>query len=100
MAQPIDTAHLGVCWVVSLDAHQDEADLTDVTKPGRSHRSGTNPWQMKYPCPANAGNGGEAASWFSQIARECAPGPQGRLNRPPSTILPGVGRRRRPIDGQ
>jgi hypothetical protein len=33
-------------------------------------------------------------------ARECAPGPQGRLNRPPSTISPGVGRRRRPIDGR
>ena len=28
-----------------------------------------------------------------------APGPQGRANRPPSTISPGVGRRRRPIDG-
>jgi hypothetical protein len=27
----------------------------------------------------------------SEIARECAPGPQGRLNRPPSTISPGVG---------
>jgi putative membrane protein len=45
-------------------------------------------------------NGGEAASWCSAIARECAPGPQGRPNRPPSTISPGVGRRRRPIDGQ
>jgi hypothetical protein len=33
-------------------------------------------------------------------ARECAPGPQGRPNRPPSTIPPGVGRRRRPIDGR
>jgi hypothetical protein len=32
-------------------------------------------------------------------ARECAPGPQGRLNRPSSTISPMVGRRRRPIDG-
>jgi hypothetical protein len=32
-------------------------------------------------------------------ARECAPGPQGRPNRPPSMISPGVGRRRRPIDG-
>jgi hypothetical protein len=29
-------------------------------------------------------NDGEAASWFSD-ARECAPGPQGRRNRPPST---------------
>jgi hypothetical protein len=43
--------------------------------------------------------GGEAASWFWD-ARECAPGPQGRPNRPPSTISPGVGRRRRPIDGR
>jgi hypothetical protein len=33
-------------------------------------------------------------------ARECVPGPQGRPNRPPSTISPGVGRRRRPIDGR
>jgi hypothetical protein len=32
-------------------------------------------------------------------AHECRPGPQGRPNRPPSTIPPGVGRRRRPIDG-
>jgi hypothetical protein len=32
-------------------------------------------------------------------ARDSAPGPQGRLNRPSSTISPGVGRRRRPIDG-
>jgi hypothetical protein len=32
-------------------------------------------------------------------ARECAPGPQGRPNRPSSTILLVVGRRRRPIDG-
>jgi len=32
-------------------------------------------------------------------ARECAPGPQGRLNRPSSTISLVVGRRRRPIDG-
>jgi hypothetical protein len=38
-------------------------------------------------------------SWFSEIARECAPGPQGRPNRPSSTILLVVGRRRRPIDG-
>jgi hypothetical protein len=45
-------------------------------------------------------NGGEAANWFSLIACECAPGPQGRPNRPPSTISPGVGRRRRPIDGR
>jgi hypothetical protein len=45
-------------------------------------------------------NGGVAANWFSEIARECAPGPQGRLNRPPSSLSPGVGRRRRPIDGQ
>jgi hypothetical protein len=43
--------------------------------------------------------GGVAASWFSLIARECAPGPQGRLNRPSSIILLVVGRRRRPIDG-
>jgi hypothetical protein len=33
-------------------------------------------------------------------ARECAPGPQGRPNRPPSTIPLVVGRRRRPIDGR
>jgi hypothetical protein len=26
------------------------------------------------------GNGGAAASWFSEIAHECAPGPQGRLS--------------------
>ena len=32
-------------------------------------------------------------------ARECAPGPQGRPNRPSSIILPVVGRRR-PIDGR
>jgi hypothetical protein len=32
-------------------------------------------------------------------ARECAPGPQGRLNRSSSTISLVVGRRRRPIDG-
>jgi hypothetical protein len=32
--------------------------------------------------------------------RDCAPGPQGRPNRPSSSIPPGVGRRRRPIDGQ
>jgi hypothetical protein len=25
------------------------------------------------------GIGGVAATWFSEIARECAPGPQGRL---------------------
>jgi hypothetical protein len=35
----------------------------------------------------------------SEIARECAPGPQARLNRPSSTILLVGGRRRRPIDG-
>ena len=45
------------------------------------------------------GNGGEAATWFSQIARDSAPGPQGRPNRPPSPISLVVGRRRRPIDG-
>jgi hypothetical protein len=32
-------------------------------------------------------------------ARKCAPGPQGRPNRPSSIILLVVGRRRRPIDG-
>jgi hypothetical protein len=48
---------------------------------------------------------GEMRDWrrsrklVSGIARECVPGPQGRPNRPPSTISPGVGRRRRPIDG-
>jgi hypothetical protein len=44
------------------------------------------------------GNGGVAASWFSEM-RDSAPGPQGGLNRPSSIIPPGVGRRRRPIDG-
>jgi hypothetical protein len=43
--------------------------------------------------------GGVAAGWVSEIARDSAPGPYDRLNRPPSTISPGVGRRRRPIDG-
>jgi hypothetical protein len=41
---------------------------------------------------------GVATDWFSGCARS-APGPQGRPNRPSSTISPGVGRRRRPIDG-
>jgi hypothetical protein len=44
------------------------------------------------------GIGGEAACRFSGT-RECAPGPQGRPNRPSSTIPPVVGRRGRPIDG-
>jgi hypothetical protein len=38
-------------------------------------------------------NGGVAASWFSLIARS-APGPQGRPNRPPSTISPDHAPRR------
>jgi hypothetical protein len=42
----------------------------------------------------------KAANWVFLDARDSAPGPQGRLNRPPSTISPGVGRRRRPIDGR
>ena len=50
-------------------------------------------------CHGEMRNGGVAAGWFSEIARECAPGPQGRPNRPSSTILLVVGRRRRPIDG-
>jgi hypothetical protein len=45
------------------------------------------------------GSGGAAAGWCSGIACECAPGPQGRLNRPSSTISLVVGRRRRLIDG-
>jgi hypothetical protein len=32
-------------------------------------------------------NGGEAANWFSLIPCECAPSPQGRMDRPSSTIL-------------
>ena len=43
-------------------------------------------------------NGGEAASWFSGIARQCAPGPQGRPHRPSFAIPLVVGRRRRSID--
>ena len=44
--------------------------------------------------------GGVAAGWVSLMRANAALGPQGRLNRLPSTISPGVGRRRRPIDGQ
>ena len=47
---------------------------------------------------AKCGNGGAAAGWFSGM-RECAPGPQGRPNRPSSTILLVGGRRWWPIDG-
>ena len=38
-------------------------------------------------------------SWFSLTAREYAPGPPGRLNRPSSTISLVVGRRRRTSTG-
>ena len=41
-----------------------------------------------YDLGFGLGNGGVAADWFSEIARECAPGPQGRLNRPPSRFRP------------
>jgi hypothetical protein len=43
-------------------------------------------------------NGRAAATWFLN-ARECAPSPQGRPDRPSSTISPVVGRRRRPTTG-
>jgi hypothetical protein len=89
--------HRGMVASLTYDSHP-----TVVRRHGTSQSASepTEPDTVREGIrPSECGDGGEAASWFSLIARECAPGPQGRPNRPSSTIPPVVGRRRRPIHG-
>ena len=62
--------------------------LAAAVGPGTHHQSRRPEWEWR--------RSRKLVSWD---ARDCAPAPRGRLNRPSSTIPLVVGRRRRPIDG-
>jgi hypothetical protein len=84
-------------WNSSHRPHRRERPPTGRDRPAGSSQMVSPPDDRKYCWRPPEWR--HSRNLMFSIARGCAPGPQGRPNRPSSTISPGVGRRRRPIDG-